>query len=174
MKTIEERLNSELSEKEKEIKKLNRKIKEIEKNVNLERNSWMLIEEFKETDLQKTLPVPRLEMRFTKRKNSRDWTKSQWKYGLVYKHYENNHKDDSELLFIPLSVTENNCSTTPEIHQHIHNRKISQPHRDQFHILSESLMFNVPAYIICEEANLAHEIYLDVDLKDRVKKMVRQ
>ena len=173
MKTLEERLNAELNEKEKEIKRLNRKIKEIEKNVNLERNSWMLIEEFKETDLQKTLPVPRFEMRFTKRKNSRDWTKAQWKYGLVYKHYENNLLKNSELLFIPFSVTENNCSTAPELKQHIYNGKISQPHRDQFHILAESILFNVPAYIICEEANLAHKIQLNIDLKDRVEKMKR-
>ena len=172
MKTIEDRLNEELNAKEKEIKVIKRKLKEAEKNIDLERNKWMLISEFKETELQKTLPVPRLEMRFTKQKHARDWSKVQWKYGLVYKHYSDYNNNDAELLFIPFGVTECNGNSRM-LHQHIRNGKIYQPHRDQFNIISESILLSIPAYIICEEANLAHEIELNVDLTDRVKKMTR-
>ena len=62
--TLEERLNETLEEKENEIEELKEEVDKIKEVKDLREFSWQFHQYFTETDLQKKLPVPRLEMRF--------------------------------------------------------------------------------------------------------------
>ena len=173
MKTLEERLNETIEEKEAKIEELQEKIETIEKNSDLQKLEYQMHEYFKESELQKKLPVPRLEMRFKRVKNWRgddNWYNVLWHYGIVYKHYAETHNDT--MLFIPISQTTSNGGDGT-FKSHFRDGRLDTPFRDGVHIFAESKLFNLPAYIVCEEMNIAQKIELEMDITKQLSKMVR-
>ena len=173
MKTIEERLNELIEKKENKIEELEAKIYQMELNSNLENLKYQMHEYFKETEMQKKLPVPRLEMRFKRVNNGRgddNWYNVVWHYGIVYKHYGETHNDT--MLFIPFSQTTSNGGDGT-FGYHFHNGKLNLPFRDGVHIFAESKLFNLPAYIICEEKSIYQKIECDIDITEQLSMMVR-
>lgn len=173
MKTIEERLNETIEEKELKIEELQEKIEALENNSDLQNLAYQMHEYFKETELQKKLPVPRLEMRFKRDKFSIDnnnWYNVTWKYGIVYKHYAETHNDT--MLFIPLGQTTSNGGDGT-FNNFFRGGKLNTPFRDGVHIFAASKLFNLPAYIICEEMNISQKIELEMDITEQLSKMAR-
>lgn len=170
---LEERLNLIIEEKESEIKELQDKIEKIEYQSDLKKLDYQMHEYFKESDLQKTLPVPRLEMRFKRLKNNvvnDNWYNVSWHYGIVYKHYS--ETDNDTMLFIPLSHTTSNGGNG-NFESYLHDGRLDTPFRDRVHIFAESKLFNLPAFIICEEKNIAQKIELEMDIDKQLSKMIR-
>lgn len=173
--TLEERLNEILEEKENQIEKLQKKIEDLQAQSDYRQLEYQMHQYFKETDLQNKLPVPRLEMRFERLKSvnrrNDDWYHVRWHYGIVYKHYAETENDT--MLFIPLSQTTSNGGDGT-FESHFRNGRLDTPYRDGVHIFAESKLFNLPAYIICEEENISQEINFDMDISQQLSKMVRQ
>ena len=112
-------------------------------------------------------------MRFNRLKRSKEddnWYHCEWIYGIVYKHYA--ETDNDTMLFIPLSHTAKNGGNG-RFDSHIHDGKLDTPYRDGVHIFVESKLFNLPAYIICEEMNISQKIELDMDITEQLSKMKR-
>jgi hypothetical protein len=170
---LEERLNEIIEEKDTQIEELQEKIEKLELQSDLQKLEYQMHEYFKETDLQKKLPVPRLEMRFSRLKNHRgddNWYNVCWKYGIVYKHYAETHNDT--MLFIPISQTTSNGGDGT-FNSHFHDGRLDTPFRDGVHIYADSKLFDLPAFIICEEKNISQKIELDMDISQQLSKMVR-
>lgn len=172
--TLEERLNNILEEKEIENNELRDKIEELELKSDLSNLEYQAHQYFKESELQKELPVPRLEMRFMRHNNygvvSDNWYSVSWHYGIVYKHYS--EIDNDTMLFIPISRTTSNGGRG-DFESFLTDGRLDTPFRDGLHIFADSKIFNLPAYIICEEKNIVQEIILDIDITTQLDKMVR-
>jgi hypothetical protein len=170
---LEERLNEIIEERDSQIEELQEKIEKLEQQSDLQKLEYQMHEYFKETELQKQLPVPRLEMRFFRLKNHRsddNWYNVCWKYGIVYKHYAETHNDT--MLFIPLSQTTSNGGDGT-FNSHFQDGRLDTPFRDGVHIFADSKLFNLPAFIICEEKNISQKIELNMDISQQLSKMVR-
>lgn len=158
--TLEERLNEQLSEKEQEIEELQNKIEALESKFDWDRQNWQLHSAFEEDAFSREMPFPRLEMRIT-RTSKDNWYSIEWTYGLVYKHYGD--IGGKMLKFIPFGCT-TGSGGTGTFDQWYKNGKLDLPFRDGVHIRSESLILNLPAYIICREKGIFHKIDLESDL----------
>lgn len=172
--SIESRLSDIIDEKDKQLQELKEKLEQMELKTDLQNMAYQLHEHFEESDLQKTLPYPRLEMRFRRIENHRgrkDWYNVEWHYGIVHKHYVDTR--NNMMLFIPLGKTTSSGGGA-EFEDHFHSGRLETPHRDIVHIFSESIVFGMPAYIICEEKNIVQKIELDIDITDALGKMVRR
>lgn len=170
---LEERLNEIIEEKENQIEELQDKLNNLEIQSDLRKLDYQMHEYFKESELQKKLPVPRLEMRFERLKNWRgddNWYNVLWRYGIVYKPYAETHNDT--MLFIPFSQTTSNGGDGTFNH-YLRNGRLDTPYRDGVHIFADSKLFNLPAYIICEEMNISQKIELEMDITEQLSKMVR-
>lgn len=169
--TLEERLNETIEKKEYKIEKLKGEIAELKNTADLRNLEWQKHEYFKESELQKKLPFPRLEMRFNRIKSAGDdWYNVIWIYGIVYKHFAETYNDT--MLFIPISKTTSNGGNGT-FESHFKDGKLDTPFRDGVHIKADSKIFNLPAFIICEEMNISQELFLDTDLSDSLSKMIR-
>lgn len=171
---LNERLNEIIEEKQSIIDELSEKIEQMEDDLNLRKWAHLLPSNFKESELQKTLPYPRLEMRFKRIESysgQKDWYNVEWLYGIVYKHYTDISNDS--MLFIPLGRTTSSGGGA-DFEKYYYDKKLELPFRDSHHILAESKVFNMPAYIICEEMNIVQEIELKDATLSGLNKMKRQ
>jgi len=162
---LEERLNGIIEEKEDKIEKLESEIEELKQNLNFSRLSWMMHQSLHD---DKKMPFPRLEMRF-KRLSVKDWYSIEWTYGLVYKHFSETNTDN--LLFIPFGNTTSNGGKGTFKGWLDQNGKLQTPFRDGAHIHAESLLFNIPMFIVCEEKGICQTIERDADISKLVAKM---
>jgi len=171
---LEERLNRIIEEKEDKIENLQEQVEQLENERDLQNFLWQKQTYFQENELQKTLPVPRLEMRFKRVKtfkNDNGWYNVEWVYGIVYKHYAETHSET--MLFIPFSKTTGSGGGGTFEH-YFRNGKLDTPFRDGVHIVAESKVFGLPAYIICEEKGIIQEIDLNMDMDEQLSKMIRK
>lgn len=158
---LEERLNNIIEEKDVEIEQLKDRINRLEQSQDLERLRWQLHEYYEETELDKKMPYPRLEMRFLRFPNihgNEKWDNIAWIYGLVYKYY--NMTEDNTLLFIPLSMTTANGGNGSFDSWLREDGKIGLPLRDGVHIIADSRVLNIPAYMVCKEMSIIEKISL--------------
>lgn len=129
--TLEERLNATINEQEERIAELEQRVAQAE----WER--WTSHEAHDE-DLADDLPCPRLEI---------VWVDGRFRgekiayYHLIYRHYCGHYE------LVPFGRTVMSGSE----HDPIRNDgSIEPPRKDGFHILSDALELNLPAYIRCK------------------------
>jgi hypothetical protein len=152
---LEERLNEIIEEKDDKIQELENKIEELENRADLERVAWQRHFAFKNEGIFKSLPYPRLEMRLN-RISKDNWYSIEWLYGLVYKH--DTEKENDTLYFVPLGRTTSNGGNTTFENWVEKDGTLQLPFRDGRHIFTESITFNLPAYIVCPEKNKWNKI----------------
>lgn len=152
--TLTERLNQQLEEKDETIQELEEKIESLERQFDFNMLTWQMHRAFENDDFSKQMPYPRLEMRLN-RVSLDNWYAIEWTYGLVYKHYSDT--SDEMLRFIPFSRTDSSGGSG-KFENWLCGGKLSQPHRDRFHIRSEAMLLNLPAYIVCREKNICEKI----------------
>lgn len=164
---LEERLNEIISEKDDRITELEAEVESLRADAELTKTAWQRISSFKNDDFYKQLPFPRLEMRLNKL--SSDWYSIEWVYGLVYKHCTDVNNDT--LLFIPMGRTTSSggrCS----FDTWIGDSELNLPHRDGAHIYVESVVLNLPAFIVCPEKQVWNKIEdQGWGIKDGIPKM---
>lgn len=135
-KTIEI-LEKTIKEQESKIEGLESTIESYERHKN-----WAVHRFIDEQKIASTikgydkLPLPRLEMRINPLQD--DWGRVEWIYGLVYKHV------GDYIVFIPYGQTIGTGG-----YQGLKD-KIELPHRDGLHFLTESKLFDIPAYVSCD------------------------
>jgi hypothetical protein len=146
-KTLTERLNEAIEEKEEKISSLQGQIEKFEQEKDWERQSWMQHTLYPHDAFSQRMPVPRLEMRLI-RVSKNNWYRSEWQYGIVRKHYQDTWGD--LLQFIPLGLTESTGGDGGYSGLLI-NGKFNLPFRDGMHIKADSVIFNLPAFATCKE-----------------------
>jgi hypothetical protein len=151
---LEERLNDIISEKDDKIEELERTIADLVEQQDLTRLKWQMHSAFQNDDFYKLMPYPRLEMRFN-RLSKDDWYSIEWVYGLVYKHSTDVNNDT--LIFVPMSRTESSGGDTT-FDNWVDSTGIRLPYRDGLHIYAESVILDLPAYIVCREKLLWNKI----------------
>lgn len=144
---LEERLNEIISEKEDKIEELEKEIADLTEQQDLSRLKWQMASVFKHEGFYKELPYPRLEMRLN-RLSKNDWYSIEWLYGLVYKHITD--VDNDTLIFSPLGHTTSSGGKAT-FENWMTDGKLQLPFRDGLHIYAESLIFKIPAFIVCRE-----------------------
>lgn len=155
--TIEERLNSEIEERDDRIEELERKIDQLEGEADLTRLAWQRHFAFKNEGIFAEMPYPRLEMRLN-RVSKDNWYSIEWLYGLVYRHDTDTFNDNATLYFVPFGLTTSNGGNTTFQHWQNKDSTLQLPYRDGRHIYIESLALNLPAYIVCPEMGLFNKI----------------
>jgi hypothetical protein len=164
---LEERLNEIISEKDDRITELEAEVESLRADTELTRTAWQRISAFKNDDFYKQLPFPRLEMRLNKL--SPDWYSIEWVYGLVYKHITD--VDNDTLLFIPMGRTTSSGGRC-EFENWVDEDGLRLPHRDGAHIYVESVVLNLPAFIVCQEKQICNKIEdQGWGIKDGIPKM---
>lgn len=154
---LEERLNEIIEEKDDQINDLENKIELLEARLDYANQAWQHHFSFQEDEFYAQMPYPRLEMRL-RRLSKDNWYNIEWVYGLVYKHTVDTFSDNKTLLFIPLGRTTSNGGTGELTYRLKEGNKLDMPHRDSLHIFIESLMLNIPAYIVCKELDVINKI----------------
>jgi hypothetical protein len=150
---LEERLNEIIEEKDDQIAKLESEVESLKQEMDLSKTSWQRISAFNNDIFYKQLPFPRLEMRLNKL--SPDWYSIEWVYGLVYKHVTDISNDT--LLFIPMGRTTSSGGRC-NFENWITRGELRLPFRDGSHIYVESLVLNLPAFIVCQEKGIFNKI----------------
>ena len=151
-------LNDFIESKNQEVYDLKNKIEQLEYRIDLQNHAWKIPFDFKETDIDKDLPFPRFEMRLMKQSpNQEDWYSVTYIYGLVYRHYSECDKSNN-LIFIPFSKTDCRGGNGD-----FNYWTSDLPRRDGIHIKMESILFNIPAFLICRNMDFVNQI----DLTDR-------
>ena len=168
-KTLEERLNSIIDEKDEAIEKLQNELDSLKDRIDLQNQSWQLHEAFENDVFSKQMPFPRLEMRMI-RVSKNNWYSVEWIYGLVYKDYAD--ISNNMLRFVPFSKT-----TSSSGHGTFESRytdgELELPYRDGVHIKADSEVLNLPAYIVCREKNICQKLGdLHRELMPNVSKMI--
>ena len=144
---LEERLNEIIEEKDETIDDLEREVEKLKREMDISRLSWQMHTAFQNDDFYKHLPYPRLEMRLN-RLSKDDWYSIEWIYGLVYKHATD--VNENTLLFVPLGRTTSSGGKAT-FDNWTTQGKLQLPFRDGLHIYAESLVLNLPAFIVCKE-----------------------
>lgn len=152
--TLEERLNEQINELQREKENLEQQIEDVKNQNDLTRNAWQMHQVFDNDEFSQQKPFPRLEMRL-QRVSENDWYEIEWHYGLVYKHYAD--VTGNKLRFIPLGHT-SSCGGNGTFGSRLYNGKLNLPFRDGFHIQADSAVFGLPAYIVCREKNICQQI----------------
>lgn len=169
--TLEERLNSEIEERDERIEELERKIDQLEGEADLTRIAWQRHFAFKNEGIFSLMPYPRLEMRLN-RVSKDNWYSIEWLYGLVYRHDTDTYNERATLYFVPLGLTTSNGGDTTFQNWQNDDGTLDLPFRDGRHIYIESLALNLPAYIVCPEMGLFNKIEdQGWDLKRSLEKM---
>jgi len=145
--TLLEKLNDEIEEKKNKIEELECI---ISKKENIEKNKWQHHVILKETNLTKTLPVPRIQMDYVT-----DGYNRRWIYGFVFKPFWFQWEDDENILFIPISLTTGAGGTS----KNKIDLRDMLPFRDGKHIKFDSKNFNLRAFFVCEDENFCVEIF---------------
>lgn len=171
--TLEERLNEIIEEKDAEIANLTQKIDDLEDKLDISSISWQKQEIFEENDFNRNMPYPRLEMRL-RQEHKGNWFRVQYHYGLVYRHYSNTGSDKVFLLFIPISITSCGGGRDNSLNSWMHNGELTLPYRDGVHIKSESRVFNLPAFITCEQENIIQMITFENEYREGISLMRRK
>jgi hypothetical protein len=168
--TIEERLNEIISDKDDKIEALERQVENLTADLNYANHAWQHHFAFQNDEFFKQMPFPRLEMRL--RRLSKDsWYSIEWVYGLVYKHAIDTFGEDNDTLrFIPISKTTSNGGRGT-VDNWCKDGKLNLPFRDSLHIHAESKIFNLPAFIICEEIGVINKIERQTDNSEVLSKM---
>ncbi len=166
---LEERLNDIIEDRDFKIEELEEKIEELKNFNSLVDTAYQRHFTIKDSGIRDGLPFPRLEMIFEYLDGDRRYG-YKWIYGMVMKPYSF-MTDSNDLLFIPFSVTRGSGSSDM-----IRNGKHELPYRDGMHIMKESEVLNLPAYIINEEENHCEKIENDKSIgnKSLVKSMARK
>lgn len=168
--TLEERLNEIITEKEDQIEVLERKVESLTADLDYANHAWQHHIAFENSDFYKQMPVPRLEMRL-KRTSKDSWYSIEWVYGLVYRHAADTFSDDNNMLrFIPFSKTTANGGRGT-VDNWCKGGKLDLPFRDSLHIHTESKVFNLPAFIVCEEIGVINKIERQTDNAKVIEKM---
>ena len=81
---------------------------------------------------------------------------------------------DESMLFVRTFQKQRQMVEMENLAGWLTNGKLQTPFRDGTHIEFDSELFNLPAYIICEEKNICEEIHIDRDFSDDLKKMKRE
>lgn len=155
--TLEERLNKTIQELEDKNETLEQQMEDMEAQQDLSRNAWQMHQVFDNDEFSRKMPFPRLEMRM-KRVSNDDWYSIEWHYGLVYKHFADTM--GNKLLFIPIGHT-SSSGGSGTFESRLHDGRLDLPFRDGMHIRAESVLFGLPAYIVCREKNIIQEIRVD-------------
>lgn len=138
MKTIEERLNEALDEKDIEIYKLQRENERLSDQLEGSANGWCRHRQI-END-HPDLPVPRLE--FVWEPDDGRWFNFTVEYRLVYRHLL------GHLLVIPLGRTKVNSGSGREPWDGIENKpEYWLPYRDGAHMKNDSAHLKLPVYL---------------------------
>jgi hypothetical protein len=164
---LEERLNEIIIEKESRIEELVDKIEKMEANYNMEKVNWQRHLAFENDEFYNQLPYPRLEMRL-ERVSEDNWYAIEWVYGLVYKHFVDANNDT--LMFIPFSKTTSSGGNMT-FENWYKNGELDLPYRDGVHIYVESLLFKLPAFIVCKEKGVFNKIQRQGDYREILTKM---
>lgn len=132
--TAIERLEEALDEKDARITMLEEELRTLKDE---SERTWLWARHFKIED-DKTLPVPRLEIRC---RNLDDWYNWEWHYGLVYRHML------GDCIFVPLGHTTCNGGGHPPLDS---QGNPNLPFRDGVHIRKDARQLNLPAYCLLE------------------------
>lgn len=151
-KTIEERLNEQLNEKDREIDKLEAQIEQLKRDVRSADSGWTIHEKL---DSEQTLPVPRLEILILPNGyKDNPWYERICKYRLIYKHFAD------DVLAIPIGETKvsGGDGRRPVYVGGPHDGKPEMPHRDGAHICHDMAALKLPGFLICEDvvADISH------------------
>jgi len=165
-KSIEERLNDLIEEKDNKINELEDKIENLEGFNSLIDTAYQRHFTIPNSGIRDGLPYPRLEMIFEFLDEDERYG-FKWTYGLVTLPYS--FMSDDKLLFMPFSWTRGSGSI--EI---IRNGKHELPFRDGMNIKAESIALNLPAYIVNEKKGHCEKIEIvDIGNGEWLKKMKR-
>ncbi len=167
-KTVEERLNSLVEEKEDIIEELEDEIKKLNTFNSLIDTAYQRHFTIPNSGLRENLPYPRLEMIFEYLDEDIRYG-YKWTYGLVMLPYS--YMSDKKLLFIPFSQTKGSGGS-----ELIRNGKHELPFRDGMNMPIESAALGLPAYIINERENHCEKIEDDESIGNGewAKKMKRE
>lgn len=113
-------------------------------------NAWMYHEYKDEPEWLRHLPLPRMEMRFSRR--AENWHTYEWVYGLVYRHFTQDGTD--KVNFIPFGATKGEGGGD-EFEDQIQNGLLPTPFRDSLHFKLEAQMLKLPAFVVCLEKQMA-------------------
>ena len=116
-------------------------------------NDWMNHESKVEPEWLRHLPLPRMEMRFSRR--AEDWYTYQWVYGLVYRHFTQDGTD--KVAFIPFGATKGEGGGD-EFEDQLQNGLLPTPFRDSLHLKLEAKMLNLPAFVVCLEKEMVQPL----------------
>jgi len=168
--TLEERLNEIISEKDDLITELENKVDALTADLDYANHSWQHHSAFENDDFFRQMPFPRLEMRL--RRTSKDnWYSIEWTYGLVYRHSSDTFSDDNNMLrFIPFSKT-TSSGGKGTFDNWCKAGRLELPYRDSMHIHTESKVFNLPAFIICQEMGVINKIERQSENPEVIQKM---
>lgn len=111
------------------------------------------------------LPLPRLEMRVNLLDDN--GYRVEYLHGIVYKHF------DDSMLFIPYEQT----IVTGSRGEQIKNGDIDFPFRQGPHLIGDSIMFNMPAFVLCMGKIHSAITMGNLNLKsieERVKELIRK
>lgn len=155
---LNEKLHEEIGEKIKVIEELKKRLEDVKQKQRLRNLRWQIHEAFDDDTFSKQMPYPRLEMRM-ERLSKDNWYEIHWIYGLVRKNYYDIGNDI--LYFIPFNCTTSNGGDGT-FESRYNKGSLELPRRDSFHIAADSLLLNLPAYIVCREKNICQEIDLSL------------
>lgn len=145
MTTAIERLEALLDEKDEELEKLRQQVTELERARDSEPWAWM---RQSKSDEAEGLPVPRLEIRWSKLD---DWS---WvaEYALVYRFFL------GEVIRVPFSRTKQSggwddreLAESESPRSIVRNGVVETPFRDGAHIRHDMRALNLPGYAICRD-----------------------
>lgn len=143
--TALERLEELLDERDQELDELRCKVQELEDTSELDWR-WARHIEHKE-DLSPSLPVPRLEIRWSEMPKDENGYSIQAQYSLVYRHLL------GQICFIPLGLTRSSGSLANRTRE-----GVETPFRDGAHLANEMKQLNLRAFAIC--GNQVEEILI--------------
>lgn len=145
MKTIEERLNEQLHQKDREIRKLEARIEELERDVRSADAGWTI---HAKLDTEQTLPVPRLEI-IVEANGYTDnpWYERIYTYRLIYKALW------GDVIAIPIGRTtsQGGDGRRPVFTDGPYAGKVQMPFRDGAQICHDMQALKLPGFLVCED-----------------------
>jgi len=169
-KTLEDRLNEVLSEKEDEIENLKNKLDEAKDQLDYHKWKWERHRYLDNDEFYKGIPCPRLEMII----EEVDEFNFEYVYGFVYRPFWFEWDFPGKLQFIPISLTKTS-NGRGGLQSLLYDNKLQLPIRDGLHIKADAYIFNLPAYISIREYNRIEKIDInegsDISKNEIVKRM---